>query len=67
MAVRDNVSAGPATAINRAESSRSGPPPLPKPEQGLRLIHAFVGIREDDLREAIVRFVEELSTAQKNG
>jgi hypothetical protein len=67
MAAKDNVSAGLATTINGAQSNRSRTSSLPKPEEGLRLIHAFVGIRDPELREAIVKFVEELTKAQQGG
>jgi hypothetical protein len=40
---------------------------LPKPEEGLRLVHAFHGVKHAALREAIIKFVEELSTIQIGG
>jgi hypothetical protein len=64
MTVKDRVSAGPATSIKRAASNLSGTFSLPTPEQGIRLIHAFVRIREDGVREAIIKFVEDLSKVQ---
>ncbi len=36
----------------------------PNPEQGHRLMRTFLSIREAALREAIVKFVNELSTLQ---
>ena len=41
--------------------------PLPEPEVGLRLMRAFLSIRNEALREAIIRFVEELSMAPDKG
>ena len=67
MTVKDTVSAGPATALKRAESNLSGTFSLPTPEQGIRLIHAFVRVREDGARKAIIKFVEELSKVQRDG
>jgi hypothetical protein len=37
--------------------------PLPPPEEGLRLMHAFLTIKHADVREAIIVFVEEQSKA----
>ena len=34
------------------------------PEEGLRLISSFLSISQPDLREAIIKLVTELSTAQ---
>ena len=39
----------------------------PKPEEGVRLVHAFHGIKHAALREAIIKFVTELSTLEKDG
>jgi len=41
--------------------------PLPEPEVGLRLMRAFLRIRNEALREAIIRFIEELSTSPDKG
>lgn len=61
MAAKDTFSAGAAVAISGVQSNRSRNTSLPKPEEGLRLMHAFVAIERVDLREAVVKFVEELS------
>ncbi len=39
----------------------------PNPQEGVRLVHAFHGIKHAALREAIIRFVTELSTIQNDG
>ena len=67
MAANDTFSAGAATAISGAQGNRSGIGSLPKPEEGLRLMHAFITIESVDLREAVVKFVEELSKTQSDG
>ena len=41
--------------------------PLPEPEVGLRLMRAFLRIRNQALRDAIIKFVEELSTSPDKG
>ena len=41
--------------------------PLPEPEVGLRLMRAFLRIRNEALREAIIKFIEELSTSSDKG
>jgi len=57
----DNVSAHDEQGDRTAISSR------PKPEEGLRLMHAFLDIRQPEVRDAIIKFVAELSRLQKNG
>ena len=66
MAAKDTFSAGAAAAISGAQSNRSRARSLPEPEEGLRLMHAFVVIESADLREAVVKFVEELSKTQRD-
>ena len=66
MAAKDTFSAGATAAISGLQSNRSRIRPLPKPEEGLRLMHAFVAIQSADLREAVVKFVEELSKTQRD-
>jgi hypothetical protein len=39
---------------------------LPEPQEGLRLMHAFLEIRRADVREAIVKYVEEQSRRYKD-
>ena len=66
MAAKDTLSAGAATAISGVQGNRSGVRSLPRPEDGLRLMHAFVAIESADLRDAVVKFVEELSRTQRD-
>jgi hypothetical protein len=66
MAAKDTFSGGAAAAISGAQSNRSAIGSLPKPEEGLRLMHAFVTIESVDVREAVVKFVEELSKTQRD-
>jgi hypothetical protein len=54
-----NKSVRPETE-DRAEN-----PSLPKPEEGLRLIHAFLEIKQAEVRETIIRYVEEQSKLHK--
>ena len=67
MAAKNTFSVGTAAAISGVQSNRSRNTSLPKPEEGLRLMHAFVAIRRADLREAVVKFVEDLAKTQKEG
>ena len=39
----------------------------PDPQEGYRLMHAFLSIRQVALRDAIVKFVTQLSTLDDNG
>jgi hypothetical protein len=66
MAAKDTFSAGAAAAIGGVQSNRSRIRSLPKPEEGLRLMHAFVAIDSAALREAVVKFVEVLSKTQSD-
>jgi hypothetical protein len=55
----------PADAHNGdRQPDRSGENSRPLPEEGHRLICAFLQIKEAHLREALVTFVEELSNCQ---
>jgi hypothetical protein len=67
MAAKNIFSVGTAAAISGVQSNRSRNTSLPKPEEGLRLMHAFVTIERADLRETVVKFVEELAKTQKAG
>ena len=51
-------------SVNAGQLERFGNSTRPNPEQGHRLMRAFVSIRQAALREAIVKFVDELSTLQ---
>ena len=37
----------------------------PKPDEGLRLMHAFLDIEQPEVREAVIKYVEEQSRLQK--
>ena len=65
MAKEDTFSIAPANAKRgkRGLTTHSSPP---KPEEGLRLVHAFHDIKQVALREAIIKFVTELSTLQQD-
>ena len=41
------------------------PTSRPKPEEGLRLIHAFLKISSPRLREALIKFVEDLAKLEE--
>ena len=66
MAAKDTLSAGAAVAISGVQSNRSRIRSLAKPQEGLRLMHAFVAIESADLRDAVVKFVEDLSRTQRD-
>ena len=63
MAKKDAFSTGPsASFINHgSQRKRAGTPSRPTPEDGHRLIYAFMEIKQVALREAIIQFVTELS------
>jgi hypothetical protein len=67
MTKEDTFSIAPADASpkrgQRDLTENSSPP---KPEEGLRLVHAFHDIKQAALREAIIKFVTELSMLQKD-
>ena len=63
MARNEAFSTGPADgAVNGGQRDRAGASSRPKPEEGLRLMHAFLSIRHAALREAVIKLVTELST-----
>ena len=64
MAKEEAFSSGAAGSRRAGRDAPRGS--LPKPEEGLRLVHAFDGVRHPALREAIIKFLEELSTIQKD-
>ena len=67
MEKEETFSSGGAGAFpkgGKRDAPRDSSPP--KPEEGLRLVRAFYGVRHAALREAIIKFVEELSAIQKN-
>ncbi|MFY9969539.1 MAG: hypothetical protein WBQ45_15460 [Roseiarcus sp.] len=68
MAKEDAFSVGAAHAPFNG-STRETPANFssPKPEEGVRLVHAFHGIKHAALREAIIKFVTELSAIEKDG
>jgi hypothetical protein len=68
MAKKDAYSIGNDNAFaNGKQDDRTGISSWPKPEEGLQLMHAFLNIRQPDLRNAIIKFVAELSRVRKNG
>ena len=68
MARRESYSNGRlAATIKGDQHDRLGCISPPTLEEGHRLIRAFLSIREAALREAVVDFVEELSTLQDEG
>ncbi len=62
MAQRETFPDTAGGAIGGRQGDAPGDSSRPNPEQGHRLMRAFVSIRQAVLREAIVKFVEELST-----
>ncbi len=67
MAKEDTFSIAPADAsAKRGKRDLTTDSSPPKPEEGLRLVHAFHDIKQVALREAIIKFVTELSTLQKD-
>jgi hypothetical protein len=63
VAKKDAFSTSPSTSfINHGRRrNRAGTSSRPTPEDGHRLIHAFMEIKQVALREAIIQFVTELS------
>ena len=57
-----NVLVGPADRFEEGYTK-----PLPEPEVGVRLVRAFLRIRNEALREAIITLIEELSTSPDKG
>ena len=68
MAKEETIPSGGAAA-SRKGGPRDAPRGFfpPAPGEGLRLVHAFYGVKHAALREAIIKLVEELSTIQKGG
>jgi hypothetical protein len=51
-----------------SKDARGGPPPnrsLRDPEEGRRLVHAFLSIRQPAIRQAIIEYVEEQARLHK--
>jgi hypothetical protein len=68
MAKKDAYSIGNDNAFaNGEQDDRTAISSWPKPEEGLQLMHAFLDIRQPELRNAIIKFVAELSRVEKNG
>ncbi len=68
MAKEDAFSIGALHApLNGDKRQTPGSSSPPNPEEGVRLVHAFHGIKHAALREAIIKFVTELSTIEKDG
>jgi len=61
MAKKEPFSIGPSDARIKGGGQRNPAGASPTPEDGRRLIHAFIGVRQPALREAVIRLVTELS------
>ncbi len=60
--------AGPEDAsIDGGQLDRSGPSSRSNPEEGHRLMRAFLGVRQAGLRKALVNLVTELSALEEQG
>ncbi len=67
MAKKEAFSTGTVdTSAHAEQGDPSGNSPWPKPEEGLRLMHAFFDIKQGEVREAIIGYVEEQSRLQKD-
>jgi hypothetical protein len=68
VAKKDAFSTGPSDPfINHGgQRNRAGTSSRPTPEDGHRLIHAFMEIKYVALREAIIQFVTELSKLRED-
>jgi len=68
MAKKETLSTGPGgAAVNPGKSDWGGNSSRATPEEGVRLIHAFMGTKQPVLREAIITFVVALSEPYENG
>ena len=61
MAWNESFGSDHLTVAKEVSEQRAPSPLKPPPEDGLRLIRAFVGIRQPAVREAIIEFVTKLS------
>ena len=64
MAKKELLSTGPAGLSARSEKAINDSS-RPKPEEGLRLMHAFLEIKKAEVRKAIIKYVEEQSRLEK--
>ena len=55
-----------ATSAHAEEGDPLESSSWPKPEEGFRLTHAFLGIQQAEVRETIIKYVEEQSGLQKD-
>ena len=60
MAKKVLLSTEPVGLSARSEKATENPS-RPKAEEGLRLMHAFLEIKNAEVREAIIKYVEEQS------
>ncbi len=68
MAQKETFLADPANAqMDGGQRDRSRHTSRPNPEEGHRLMRAFLTLRQAALREAVIKFVNELSTLQDEG
>jgi len=68
MAKKGAFSTGSSDAfINHGgQRNPAGTSSRPTPEDGLRLIHAFMDVKQAALREAIIQFIVELSKLRQD-
>ena len=62
---REETHSSGASGAKRVDLDAPRGSSLPKPEEGLRLVRAFHGVRHAALRETIIKFIEELSAIPK--
>ncbi len=60
MSRKDLLSTGSAGTLARSEKGIESPS-RPEPEEGLRLMHAFLEIKNAEVRKAVIKYVEEQS------
>jgi hypothetical protein len=61
---RNSLTPAAEAVADGRQSSHLAETPRPTPEDGHRLMRAFLTIKDTRLREALVTFVEELSQRQ---
>jgi hypothetical protein len=63
MGEKEPTSTGTGRTSARAEQGNAS---WPSPEDGLRLMHAFLAIKQVEVREAIIKYAEEQLRLQKD-
>jgi len=68
MVKKEASSTGSSDAFIHHDGRRNpaGASSRPTPEDGVRLIRAFMNVKQAGLREAIIQFVEELSKLRED-